>query len=341
MANKSSFSISQNPTKEYDEQPYSLRESTCIPKNNSDDLFESDHQQEERSDISSCQKIHHNSEHNIDLLSANNYAVRPDSEEYLYKPRRLRMPLPPTPLDSSLNNLVTSDSTGLISNTSKDIHDYEQMDQPSSLSDEYENNNFSPAYIKNLHEESLVLTCTKSKRATQKCTQGNVQEDTLSKISEGYVIEHIAKPPVTDKMKSPYLKVIATNNKTINSEYYDWCEVKDIQKMLATPHIAATCASVEHSRVHHTNQLLYDKELMSRQSMHIDATVALTVGNTCNDTRKLTSGIIKSELQCIDSTTKTYDHTYKVDSPTLKKDSDIYPYDYVHYSYVEMYKHRR
>ena len=215
---------------------------------------------------------------------------------YLYKPRRLRMPLPPTPLDSSLNNLVTSDSTVLISNTSKDIHDYEQMDQLSSFSDGYENNDFSLADIKNLHEESPVLTRTKSKRATQKRTQGNVQEDTLSKISEGYVIEHIVKPPVTDKMKSPYLKVIATNNKTINLEYYDWCKVKDVQKMLATPHIAATCVSVEHSRTHHTNQLLYDKELTSRQSMHIDATVTLTGGNTCNDTRKLTSGIIKSGL---------------------------------------------
>ena len=106
--------------------------------------------------------------------------------------------------------------------------------------------------------------------------------------------------------------------------------------MLATPHIAATCV-----RAHRTNQLLYDKELTPRQSMHIDATVALTGRNTCNDTRNLTLGIIKSELRCIDSTTKTYDHTYKLDSPTLKKDSDIYPYDYVHYSYVEMYKHRR
>ena len=57
----SSFSISQNPSKEYDEQPHSLRESTCIPKDNSVDSFESDHQQEERSDISSCPKIHHNS----------------------------------------------------------------------------------------------------------------------------------------------------------------------------------------------------------------------------------------------------------------------------------------
>ena len=56
-----------------------------------------------------------------------------------------------------------------------------------------------------IREESPVLTRTKSKRATQKRTQGNVQEDTQSKISEGYVIEHIVKPPVTDKIKSPYV----------------------------------------------------------------------------------------------------------------------------------------
>ena len=82
MANKSSFSISQNPTKEYNEQPDSLGESTCIPKDNSNNSFESNNQQEERSEISSCPKIHHNSEHNIDLLPVNSNAVRPDSEEY-------------------------------------------------------------------------------------------------------------------------------------------------------------------------------------------------------------------------------------------------------------------
>ena len=70
MAKKSSFSISQHPTKEYDEQPDSLRESICIPKDNSDDSFESDNQQEERSDISLSSNFHHNSEHNIDSTTA-------------------------------------------------------------------------------------------------------------------------------------------------------------------------------------------------------------------------------------------------------------------------------
>ena len=354
MANRlSSLSMSQDDDMgDYEEPPDSLRRDAYIATDNSDDSCKSDNEQEERSEVPSNQTAVHGSRNSrFDTLSANNDAVRPDSKEFPYKSQRLSMPVPPTPLESSLNQLVMSDSTAPLpangEDTRKDIYDHEQMDEYSSSSDGYEKIDFGPPDIENLQEESPVLTNTKSTEDTQKDTQGSVQEDTLSNDSDGYVIEQINfEPPATDKMQSPYLDLIATSNETDNSSgYYDWCEVKEIRRRLATAPVVAASksgASVEHSQVHRINHLPdRDTTCAARQSMDTDDTVALTRRNTIGDTRSLALDIKQPELQRTDSAISSYVQMHRVNNPTLKEDSDISTYDYVDYGYVEMCKRRR
>ena len=358
MANKSSWSMPQDPTRDCDVPPDPLRTST--PPDSSDDSSESDNEQ-----IPSNPTVLH------DLPSASNSIMQPHHKEHFST--RSRIPLPHTPLENSLHNLVISGSQlpadGQV--TEESIHNYEQIDEQLSSSGGHKKINFGLPDIENPQKKSLALTHTKSKTAAQKDNQDSLQGDKFSDESEGYVIEKIDfkhpvtskmdklsdesegyvieqiefEHPVTSKIRSPYLKIFATSDGTVSdddddrSEYYEWCEVKQLQ-------IAATTRSgafVAHSGIHQISQL-YDRDIMARQCMDTSHTVALTGERTYSDSTGPTTKIKQSnisELRRIDSTTSDYIRMHKANNPTIKGDSHVYMYDYVHHSCVQMCKHRR
>ena len=368
MANKSSWNMSQDPTENYVVPPDSLRESTYISTANSGDSNE----------MTSNQEFLRASKHSFkDVLLASDNAVHPGNDEHFNKPKKLRIPLPHTPLESSLHNLVISGPATIqpptdSQVTEEDIHDYEEMDEHSSTLKEciHKKANFGLPKIEN---PLLAFTHPKSKQATQKDTQDNVQEDQLSDESEGYVIEQINfKSPVTGKMdkpldesegyvieqidfelpvngkgKSPFLNVTATSNKAIynarSSEYYEWCEVTQLQKPAPVATATRLGAFVGNSSVHQISQL-HDRGTKAHQSMDTNHTAALTGGKKYKEARNHVTEIKKSgipKLECIDSSTSNYVHLYKVNNPAMKGDSHIYTYDYVHHSFVQMCKRRK
>ena len=395
MANKS-WSMSQDPTEDYDVPPDSLKEGTYIP---SDDSFDSD--DELIRDMPSKKEIVH-------TLSANDSVVQPESEEGNNMPRRFTMPLPNATLENMLSSLAISDSSAVpqpangSSNpaqelehafdsssatssadskkyfrkcltfplphtplqitlsasslvdadgqvTEEDIRDHEQMNELSSSSDGYEKVDYGLPDIQNPQEEPLPLTHTASNNAVQKDTQDNVQGN---EETEGYVIKQIDfGHPVTDKMQSTHLDMTGATNAVVQDdddelEYYEWCEVKrSFKPVLVASAAAATTksdASVQFSSVHKISKS-HDRNTMASQSIDDDA-VALNEQNMYDDTRSPTTEVKKSdipEMRQIDSTTSSYVRMYKVNDPLSKRDSDIYAYDYVYHSYIQMCRRRK
>ena len=340
MANKSSWSIPQNPTKDYDVPPDSLRESAYIPTDNSDE--ENDNGLEEKSEmLLPNPKVLHDSKHSFkDVLPASINVVHPDDEQHLYKPRRSRMPLPHTPLERSLHNLVIPDSSTAQlpadgQCTDENIHDYEQTD----------GNLYSMEECK---KTDLGLPNPKSNRATWKDTQNYMQgDDQLSDETDGYVIEQIDfEPPLNGRKQSSYLKVTGADNESIcddRSEYYDWCEVKQLQKLSPIPPVAAANRSGARVGCSSIRQL-YNRDVIPHHCMDISHTEALTRERTWNEARSLTTEIEQSniaDLRCADSTISNYVCMYKKSNPKLKRDSHMYTYDYVRQPFVQLCKHRR
>ena len=371
MANKSSWNMSQDPTEDYVVPPDSLRESTYSFTANSDDS----------SEMTSNPEFLHASKHSFkDMLPASDNAVHPGNEEHFNQPKKLRIPLPHTPLESSLHNLVisgppTTQPPADSQVTEEDIHDYEEMDEHLSTLEEFIRKKADFGLPKN-ENPLLAFTHPKSKQATQKDTQDNVQGDQLSDESEGYVIEQINfKSPVTGKKdkssdesegyvieqidfelpvngkgKSPFLKVTATSNEANynarSSEYYEWCEVTQLQKPSPTPPVTTAIklgAFVGNSSVHQISQL-QDRGTKTHQSMDTNLTAALTGEKKYKEARNHVTETKKYDIQkleCIDSSTSNYVHLYKVNNPAMKGDSHVYTYDYVHHSFVQMCKHRK
>ena len=263
-----------------------------------------------------------------------------------FSSRRLTFPLPRAPLQSSL--LASSSAAADSQVTDEDIHDYEQMDEFSSSSDGYEKIDYGLPDIQNLQEDLLLFTHTTSYNATQKDTQEHVQCDEPSTESEGYVIDQIDfGHPVTEKMQSTHHEVTGASNATVkdnDQEYYEWCEVRLLRKPLPVASAAATQksdASVQYSSSHKTRNS-YEKNTTASQSVHNgDNTVALTGENLYDDTKSPTTEIKKLELRHTNSTTSCYVRMYKVNDPSSKRDSDIYTYDYVDHSFVQMCKCRK
>ena len=347
MANRSSWNIPRNPIGDYDVPPDALRESTHTY--NSDDSFDSDNELEVKNETSSNPVVLHDSKHNFDLLPLSNSAVQPDRKEHIYKSKRSRMPSPNTPLESSLHNSVTSGpANGHI--TDEDIHDYEEMDEQLSSLGRHKKVDFGSAAIENPQKKSSAFSHPRSKKATQKDIRDNMLGDQLSDESEGYVIEQIdfKLPVLTDKMHSSYLKLFATSNGTVKddddrSEYYEWCEVKQLQKLSPVAPVATATTScrsdafAECSSVHEISQL-HDRTIKASQCM------ASTGERTYDDTRRSTTEIKQSNistLQRVDSTISDYVHMYRASNPVTKKDSDTFTYDYVHHLSVQTCKHRR
>ena len=249
MANKSSWSIPQNSTKDYSVSPDFFREDSSIPIDNSDDSFETGIEQGEKSKTATNPEVVHGLQDSFDLPSKSNSNVQPDHKEHFYKSRRTRMPLPHTPLETSLHNLVIpgSSTIQLLADsqvTEENIHDYEQIDEHLCSLDGHKKIDFGLLDIENPQKKSLALTHTKSKAAAQKDNQDSVQGDKLSVESEGYVIEKIDFEPVTTKIQSSYLEILATSGDDDDkSEYYEWCEVKQLQNLSAIPPVAATTKS--------------------------------------------------------------------------------------------------
>ena len=307
MANRSaSFSMLQNnPTKDYDEPPDSLRKSTYILGDNSDGSFESEYEQQERNEIPSASEV---------------------------APQML---LSSTPLESSSNSLIISDSSTMsIPGDSKVAKkDHEQKNEFSSSPNEYNHpDNGSP------QDESLAFTDAKSDNtAMQKNIQDHMHEDEMSSDdSELYINEGLGPVLHMVQEKSPYLEIIAKDGKAVgnydNSEYYEWCEVRK----LVTAHgpvAAATTksgASAE-SQSHDWDTKGTDTDDTNEQS-------------TYDDVRSLTTNNKQPsipELRHVDSTTSNYVRMYKVKHSELKRDSDVYTYDCVCHSYIEMCRRRR
>ena len=360
--------MSQDPTEDYVVPPDALRESTYISTANSDDSNE----------MTSNPEFLCASKHSFkDVLPASDNAVHPGNKEYFNKPKKLRIPLPHTPLESFLHNLVisgpaTTQPPADSQVTEEDIHDYEEMDEHLSTLEEFIHKKADFGLLKN-ENLPLAFTHPKSKQAIQKDTQDNVQEDQLSDESEGYVIEQINfKSPVTGKKdkssdesegyvieqidfelpmngkgKSPFLKVTATSNKAIynarSSEYYEWCEVTQLQKPAPVATTTRLGAFVGNSSVHQISQL-HDRSTKAHQSMDTNLTAALTGEKKYKEARSHVTEIKKSDIQkleCIDSSTSNYVHLYKVNNPAMKGDSHVYTYNYVHHSFVQMSKHRK
>ena len=356
MANKSSWNIPQNPTKDYDVPPDSFRESTYLPKDDSDDSCENDYALEEKSEMPSNPEVFHDSKHNFkDMLLASNNAVRPDDKQHFYKPRRSRMPLPHTPLQSSLCNLEISDSSTVqlpadSQGTDENILDYEEMDEHSYSMEECKKTDLGLPKIENPQKKLLAFTHPKSNKATWKDTQNYMQEDKSSDETDGYVIEQIHfEPPLNGKKQSPYLEVTSAGNEAIyddRSEYYEWCEVKQLQKPSPISPVAATTRSgacIGCSSVHQISQL-YNGDTKASQCMDTSHSVALSGERTYSEARSFNTEIKQSniaELQCVDSNISNYVCMYKVNNPKMKTDSYIYTYDYVHHPFVQMCKHRR
>ena len=394
MANKS-WSMSQDPTEDYDVPPDSLRESTYIP---TDDSFDSD--DELNRDMPLNKEIVHASE---DTLSTNDSIVPPENGEGSNMPRRftmppphtvlenmlssleisdssavpqlangssnparelehafdslsatssadsnklfrrsLTLPLPLTPLESSLVASSSADADGQV--TEEDTQDYEQMNELSSSSDGYEKIDYEPPDIQNPQEQPLPFTHTTRYNAVQKDTQDDVQGN---EETEGYIIEQIDfGHPVTDKMQSTQLASNAVVKDNDELEYYEWCEVKRLLKpVLVTSAAAATAklnASVQFSSMHNINNS-HDGNTMASQSMDdYDDTMTLTEKCTYDDTRSPTTAMADiPEMRQISSTTSNYVCMYRVNGPSLKRDSDIYAYDYVYHSYIQMCRRRK
>ena len=365
MANKSSWSMPQDPTGDYDVPPHSLRTSTLA--GNSDDTFESDNELAVNNEMPSNSAVLH------DLTSASNSVVQPDAKENAYKSKRPRMSLPQTPLENSLHNLVVSGSQlpAYSQDTEENIHDYEQIDEQLSSPGGCKKISYALPDIQNPQKKSSALTHTKNKAAEQKDKHDHVQGDKRSD-EEGYVIEQIDfKPPVTRKMDQPsdesegyvieqidfrvwssYLKIFATRNGTISdddddrSEYYEWCEIQQLQKLSPMVPVAATTRSgdfVGCSSVHQISQL-YDADTMACQCTDASHSVALSGERTYSDTTSPTTEIKQSnisELRRVDSTTSDYIRMHKASNLTIKGNSHVYTYDHTHHSCVQMCKHRR
>ena len=252
MANKSSWSMPQNSTEDCSVPPDSIREGSNIPIDNSDDSFENDIEQEENSKMPINPKVVRNLQDSFDLLSEGNGTVQPDHKEHFCKSRRTRIPLPRTPLETSLHNLEISDSSTIqlpaySQDTEENIDDYEQINEQLSSLGGHKKIDFALPGIEDPQKKSLALTITESKTAAQKDNQDGVQGDKLSDESEGYVIEQIDfESPVTTKIQSSYLEILATSGGTVNdddddkSEYYEWYEVEQMQNLSAIAPNAAT-----------------------------------------------------------------------------------------------------
>ena len=330
MANKSSWNMPQDPTKDYDVPPDCPKENAYVLMSNSN---KNDNEQEERSKLPSNPTV---LPHSFDLISANNSAIQPDHKKHFYEVKRSTMPLPHTPLESSFHNLlISSSSTIQLPADSQDTEEnvyYECDEHSSSLSVDFESPN-----SKSLQKESLMLTHTKSKRHTQKFTpaQGNKPSD----ISKGCAIEQLDfESAMTAKVESPYIEMFATSDGLIDDdEIYEWCGVEQSQKLSSIATIATTSRSgvsksVGHSSTHRISQLS-DRDNKVHRYIGIDHKGASRRGKTYNDT--------KPGLQHVDSTSSSIIHMYKVNNPSKKRDSHVYAYDYVHHSYVQMCKHRR
>ena len=307
MVNRStSFSMLQNdPIEDYDEPPDFLREKTYILGDNSDDSFESDDEQKERSEMPSITKA---------------------------APQML---LSSTPLESSLNHLVVSDSS-TVSVPRVTKKDCEQENEFSSSPHECRHPD-----NENSQDESLAFT-DNNNIAMEKNIKDHVHEDELSSDdSERYVNERL-RPKVQEN--SPYLEIIATDGKAVydTSEYYEWCEVRKLVAARA-PVTAATTKmkSAKHSSAYQMS------ESHDRNTKTAEDTVALTEQGTYDIVRSFTTDNVNKqtsipELRSVDSTTSIYVCMHKAKNPALKRDSEeIYTYDYVCHSFIEMCRRRR
>ena len=321
MANKSSWSMPhlQDPTKDYDVPPDSLKENAYVLTDNIKASFKN--QEKRRKLPSSPTVLSHGFE--------NNSAIPPDHKEFFCKPIRSTMPLPHTPLESSLHNLVKSgSSTTQLPADSQDTEEniYYECDEHFS----------SPSGCK-IDFESLTLTHSKSKRHTQKYTP--VQGSRSSGKSKGCAIEEIHfKATMTTKVELPYIEMFAASNGTIDDDdCYEWCGIQQLQKPSPIATVATTTRpgvfeSRGHSSIHRISQL-HDKDTKGRRSIGIDHKGALRREKTYSDARP--------ELRHVDSTASSIIHMHKVNNPSKKRDSHVYAYDYVHHSYVQMCRHRR
>ena len=268
-----------------------------------------------------------------------------DRKKYFRK--CLIFPLPHKPLQIALSVPSSVVADGQV--TKEDIHDHEQMNELSSSSDGYKKVDYGLSDIQNPQEEPLPLTHTTSNNAVQKDTQDNVQGNAET---EGYIIEQIDfGHPVTDKMQSTHLDMTGATNAVVQDddelEYYECCEVKRMFKPMPVASAAAATtksdAAVQFSSVHKISKS-HDRNTMANQSIDDDDTVALNEQSMYDDTKSPTTEVKTSdipEMRRIDSTTSSYVRMYKVNDPSLKRDSNIYACDYVYHSYIKMCRHRK
>ena len=321
MINKSTrFNMLQSdPSEDYDEPPDVMRRDTYMSGDHSDDSFENDDEQQEKSEMSSISK------------------AAPE------------MLLSSTPLESSSNHSLVSESSAVSVPSDSEVakKDCEQKNvSSSSLHECMHHDNENPQV------ESFSFADTKTDNtAIQENIEDHVDEDELSPDDmERYVKvnEFLSPVPVktvtTGKAQetSPYLEIIAPDREAVdNSEYYEWCEVRKL--VTASAPVTATTtkpgASAKHSIVHQMSQS-HDRDT---ETADTEDTVALTEQSTYDDVRSFKQTNIP-ELRCIDSTSNIYIRMYKAKNQALKGDSgdsDIYTYDYVCHSYIEMCRRRR
>ena len=271
MINKSrSFSMLERvSSKDYEEPPDTLRRDTYICGDYSDD--QSDDGYEEKSKMPS----------------------NPNTTT--------KMVLISTPLENSLNHLVTSDPPTV------------------SLPD------------------CAVTKKMADNMAVERNIQDHVQyDDELSSDdTENYINDHIdfeRLKPVQDKAqeKSPYLEIIGTGNEGVTiydddrSEYYELCEVRK----LVTAHGPFTAAVKSDAPVNHSSAT--HSHHRDTKTVDADKAAMLPEQGIYNDTRSEQTCLPK--LRSIDSTSSNYIRMYKANHPGSKRDSG---------SYIEMRRHRR
>ena len=272
MVNKSrSFSVLERaPSKDYEEPPDTLKRYTYICEDYSDDSY--DQRDEEK-----CK-----------MLSNTNAATK--------------MVLTSTPLENSLNHLVTSD--------------------PPTVSP----------------PDCAVTKKMAENMAVQRDIQDHVQyDDELSSDdTENYINNHIdferLKPVLQDKVqeKSPYLEIIGTGNEGVTiydddrSEYYELCEVRK----LVTIHGPYTAAVKSDAPVNHSSATISHHR--DTKTVDADKAAMLPEQGIFDDTRSEQTCLPK--LRSIDSTSSNYIRMYKANNPGSKRDSG---------SYIEMRRHRR
>lgn len=213
-----------------------------------------------------------------------------------------------------------------------------QTDEFSSCSlGAHEEMDFVPPDVENTQEDTNTA-------AAMSNIQDSVQtDDKLSNESDYYVIENIDfSHPVSDKTQAnpQYLDLVSELSDKRNKKAIEHDD-SDHYTSIATIKSGAYAAST------HQITQLHDRDTTTSRSIEFDDTPALTEESTHDDKKSLPSETKQSdyynipELRRIHSTTDSYVYMHKVKLPTLKRNSDVYTYDYIYHSYIEMCRHRK